>query len=136
MKVKELLFVITLKDIRMKSLKKTNERLIIVTENILRRMLVSMTLLIIVALGKKVRKEVREVSVEVFQLLIILIIILLKILLLSPMIISKPLSTIDANQVAWIYSIIITILPITPVAVLLLHNHYHTGYPHRITLPT
>lgn len=92
MKVKELLFVITLKDIRMKSLKKTSERLIIVTENILRMI----ALLIIVALEEVMREGLREEEVEVFQLLIIL----LKILLLSPMIISKPLSTIDANQVA------------------------------------
>lgn len=131
MKVKELLFVITLKDIRMKSLKKTSERLVIVTENILRRMLRRMTLLIIVALEEKVREEVREEEVEVFQLLIILLIILL----LLPMIISKPLSTIDANQFTYIYSIIITILPITPVAVLLLHTHYHTGCHHQTALP-
>lgn len=96
MKVKELLFVITLKDIRMKSSEKTNERLVIVTENILRRV----ALLIIVLLEEVMREELEEVSVEVFQLLIILLKILLKILLFSPMIISKPLSTIDANQVA------------------------------------
>lgn len=92
MKVKELLFVITLKDIRMKSLKKTSERLVIVVENILRMI----ALLIIVALEEVVREGLRDEEVEVFQLLIILLIILL----LSPMIISKPLSTIDANQVA------------------------------------
>lgn len=92
MKVKELLFVITLKDIRMKSSEKTNERLVIVTENILRMI----ALLIIVLLEEVMREGLREEEVEVFQLLIIL----LKILLLSPMIISKPLSTIDANQVA------------------------------------
>jgi len=92
MKVKELLFVITLKNIRMKSSEKTNERLVIVTENILRRV----ALLIIVALEKVMREGLEEVSVEVFQLLIIL----LKILLLSPMIISKPLSTIDLIEVA------------------------------------
>ena len=92
MKVKELLFVIILKDIRMKSSEKTNERLVIVTENILRMI----ALLIIVLLEEVMREGLEEVLVEVFQLLIIL----LKILLLSPMIISKPLSTIDANQVA------------------------------------
>lgn len=92
MKVKELLFVITLKDIRMKSSEKTNERLVIVTENILRMI----ALLIIVLLEEVMREGLREEEVEVFQLLIILLIILL----LSPMIISKPLSTIDANQVA------------------------------------
>lgn len=92
MKVKELLFVITLKDIRMKSSEKTNERLVIVMENILRMI----ALLIIVALEEVMREGLRDEEVEVFQLLIILLIILL----LSPMIISKPLSTIDANQVA------------------------------------
>lgn len=84
--------MITLKDIRMKSSEKTNERLVIVTENILRMI----ALLIIVLLEEVMREGLREEEVEVFQLLIIL----LKILLLSPMIISKPLSTIDANQVA------------------------------------
>ena len=92
MKVKELLFVITLKDIRMKSSEKTNERLVIVTENILRRV----ALLIIVALEEVMREEVEEVSVEVFQILIILLIILL----LSPMIIFKPLSSFDLIEVA------------------------------------
>lgn len=96
MKVKELLFVITLKDIRMKSLKKTNERLVIVTENILRMI----ALLIIVLLEEVMREGLRDEQVEVFQLLIFLFIILLIILLLLPMIISKLLSTIDANQVA------------------------------------
>lgn len=92
MKVKELLFVITLKDIRMKSSEKTNERLVIVTENILRRV----ALLIIVALEEVMREGLRDEEVEVFQLLIILLIILL----LSPMIISKPLSTFDLIEVA------------------------------------
>lgn len=92
MKVKELLFVITLKDIRMKSSEKTNERLVIVTENILRRV----ALLIIVTLEEVMREGLRDEEVEVFQLLIILLIILL----LSPMIISKPLSTFDLIEVA------------------------------------
>ena len=52
MKVKELLFVITLKDIRMKSLKKTSERLVIVTENILR-----MIALLIIVLLEEVMRE-------------------------------------------------------------------------------
>lgn len=89
MKVKELLFVITLKDIRMKSSEKTNERLVII---ILRRM----TLLIIVALEEVMREGLRDEEVEVLMILIIL----LKILLLSPMIISKPLSTFDLIEVA------------------------------------
>ena len=92
MKVKELLFVITLKYIRMKSSEKTNERLVIVTENLLRMI----ALLIIVVMREKVREEVREEEVEVSILLIILLIILL----LSPMIISKPLSTFDLIEVA------------------------------------
>lgn len=91
MKVKELLFVITLKDIRMKSSEKTNERLVIVTENILRRV----ALLIIVLLEEVMREGLRDEEVEVFQILIIL----LKILLLSPMIISKPLSSFDLIEV-------------------------------------
>lgn len=131
MKVKELLFVITLKYIRMKSLKKTSERVVIVTENILRMI----ALLIIVLLEEVMREEVRDEEVEVLILLIILLIILLKILLLSPMIISKPLSTFDLIEVAYIYFIIITILPIMTVAVLLPRTHYHTGCRYQITLP-
>lgn len=84
--------MITLKDIRMKSSEKTNERLVIVTENILRMI----ALLIIVLLEEVMREGLRDEEVEVFQLLIILF----KILLLSPMIISKPLSTFDLIEVA------------------------------------
>ena len=84
--------MITLKDIRMKSSEKTNERLVIVTENILRMI----ALLIIVLLEEAMREGLRDEEVEVFQLLIILLIILL----LSPMIISNPLSTFDLTEVA------------------------------------